>query len=417
MTDNPYAALQIRNFRVLLAARLLANLALQVQGLAVAWQIYALTKDPLFLGLVGLAEVLPSIGISLYAGHVVDMVDRKRIAVVAVAALMVSLALLCIFSISIAISSALVVSIYSVVAFTGLARGFYGPSVFGLLGDIVPTDLYGNAAAWNTILWQASAVAGPVLGGFLYVLLGPALTYGITALLMVGSLACFCWIKTKTSLPKESEKSVISNITEGLKFVFANEIVLGAMALDLFAVLFGGAVALLPIFTSEIFHTGPQALGMLRAAPSIGALITAAILTHRPITRHTGHVFLAVVVGFGLCMIAFGVSTSFYLSLFVLALSGALDGVSIWIRTTIYQLVTPQNMKGRVAAVNSIFIGSSNEIGEFESGVTAKIMGLVPSVVFGGCMTLLVVLVTMIKAPKLRKLHIDSLYQSANAAK
>jgi hypothetical protein len=210
-------------------------------------------------------------------------------------------------------------------------------------------------------------------------------------------------------LKAKNDVSDLENIKEGINFVFSNQIILGAMALDLFAVLFGGAVALLPIFTSEIFHQGPQGLGVLRAAPSVGSFLTAALLTHRPLVRHAGAILFASVAGFGFCMIGFGLSTSFYFSLFLLALSGAFDGVSIYVRSTIIQLSTPNDMKGRVAAVNSIFIGSSNEIGEFESGVTAKLMGLVPSVVFGGCMTLLVVLATSIKAPKLRELHMHQL--------
>jgi MFS family permease len=428
MTASPYAALKIPDYRMLLVGRLFANLALQIQGLAVGWQIYALTKDPLFLGLAGLAEVLPSISISLYAGHVADILDRKKIAIFACGSLLLCLILLSlssytiavpnhlnqtsIFSYAIAVPPRLALIIYFLIALTGLARGFYGPALFGLVSDIVAPEHYGNAAAWNTTLWQMSAVGGPVIGGFLYVWLGPSATYVVTAILMFCGFLCFFRIKSSSRIEKQEKRSVAQNIAEGLKFVFSNEIVLGAMALDLFAVLFGGAVALLPIFASEVFHSGPQALGLLRAAPSIGALITAAILTHKPVRRHTGRIFMLSVAGFGLCIIGFGLSTSFYLSMFLLAISGALDGISIWIRTTIYQLVTPHNMKGRVAAVNSIFIGSSNEIGEFESGVTAKIMGLVPSVVFGGCMTLLVVLFTMIRAPKLCQLHIDSLYKS-----
>jgi hypothetical protein len=225
-------------------------------------------------------------------------------------------------------------------------------------------------------------------------------------------LFCFFGVKATPVTKAKNDVSVFENIKEGVRFVFSNQVILAAMALDLFAVLFGGAVALLPIFTSEIFHMGPHGLGLLRAAPGVGSFLMAALLTHRPLARHTGAILLASVAGFGFCMIGFGVSTSFYFSLFLLALSGALDGVSIYVRTTIIQLLTPSDMKGRVAAVNSIFIGSSNEIGEFESGVAAKLMGLVPSVVFGGCMTLLVVLAATIKAPKLRALHMQQLHES-----
>lgn len=411
MTDNPYAAIKIHGFRMLLVARLLVTIATQAQGVAVGWQIYALTKDPLFLGFIGLAEVVPSIGIALYAGHLADVIERRKIALFSIGSFMICLILLGISSAFMTIKELLIGSIFFVIALTGLARGFYGPAVFGMLADAVPERLYGNATAWNTAIWQISAIAGPVLGGFGYVFCGAPFTYLACALLLFLSVCCFSMIKSQTAPIGKTNNSVLENITEGLKFVFANEIVLAAMALDLFAVLFGGAVALLPMFTSEIFHSGPHALGMLRAAPSVGALLTAASLTHLPIVRNSGRVFLGAVAGFGICMILFGLSTNFYVALLLLAISGALDGISIWIRTTIFQLLTPSNMKGRVAAVNGIFISSSNELGEFESGVMAKIMGLVPSVVFGGCMTLLVVLVTMFKAPKLRMLHMDTLYK------
>jgi len=411
MIDSPYAAVKLSDFRLLLIGRLFVTIAWQIQGVAVAWQIYARTKDPLFLGLAGLVQIVPKLGIALYAGHVVDVVDRRKVAFLSVCALLSTLVLLGICSTLVVDRLLLVTAIFSIIALGSIARSFYGPAVFGLTADIVSPELYGNATAWNTAVWQASAVAGPALGGVLYVCFAASLTYLIAAILALCSLFCFLFIKARTSIEKTAVSSVHKNISEGLKFVFSNEIVLGAMALDLFAVLFGGAVAVLPIFTSEIFHLGPRALGLLRAAPSIGALLIASLLTHRPITRNAGAVFLLSVAGFGLCMILFGLSVNFWLSVGLLAAGGALDAISIWIRTTIYQLTTPPNMKGRVAAVNGIFIGSSNEIGEFESGVAAKLMGLVPSVIFGGCMTLLVVLFTMFKAPKLRRLQMETLYK------
>jgi MFS family permease len=407
--NDPYAALASRDFRLLLIGRLLTTLALQIQGMAVGWQIYALTKSALCLGLIGLSEAFPAIGVALYAGHVADVVDRRLIILTVSAWLVLSVALLGVCSAAIAGAAILVPIIFCIIALSGLARGFYAPAMFGMVSDIVPRELYGNASAWNTATWQASAVAGPVVGGLLYVCFGPAVTYAFATCLLASSLFCFFLVKTTTALKAKDDISVFENIKEGVRFVFSNQIILGAMALDLFAVLFGGAVALLPIFTSEIFRLGPQGLGLLRAAPSVGSFLIAAWLTHRPLVRHTGAILLASVAGFGFCMIGFGLSTSFYVSLFLLALSGAFDGVSIYVRSTIIQLLTPNDMKGRVAAVNSIFIGSSNEIGEFESGVTAKLMGLVPSVVFGGCMTLIVVLATTIKAPKLRGLHMQHL--------
>lgn len=411
MTNDPYAAIKIRDFRLLLAGRLLVTLALQIQGMAIGWQIYALTKSALYLGLIGLSEALPSIGVALYAGHVADVVDRSLIIRLVISTLFVTLLVLGFCSLGIGDAHILVPIIFVINALAGFARGFYAPAIFGTVSDIVPREHYPNAAAWNSTVWQASAVAGPLLGGGLYVWLQAPKTYLAASILMFASLCCFLALKVKTNIDKTKKISVYDNIIEGLKFVFSRQIICGAMALDLFAVLFGGAVALLPIFTSEIFHLGPPALGLLRGAPSVGAFLTAAFLTHRPINKDAGVVLLWAIAGFGLCMIGFGLCKNFYVSLLLLALSGMLDGISVYVRSTIFQVLTPNDMKGRVAAVNSIFIGSSNEIGEFESGVTAKLMGLVPSVVFGGCMTIIVVLFTALKAPKLRKLHIDKLLE------
>lgn len=407
--DNPYAALKIRDFRFFLFGRLFVQVAVQIQALASGWQIYEITKNPLVLGLIGLAEALPAICISLYAGHVADIHDRRKIALSAVFAIFICIGSLCLGS-HFLTGAPLLICLFSVIALSGIARGFYGPGIFGMLSDIVPRHTISNAAAWNSATWQGSAMAGPVIGGFLYNYLGVVKTYGLSSLLLLGSF--FCFLSLKTSFHKEAKEAVsaIANIKEGLKFVFSNEILLGAMSLDLFAVLFGGAVALLPIFSAEVYHMGPEALGFLRAAPSLGALITASLLTHMPIKSNAGAIFLSCVAGFGLTMIAFALSSNFYVSLVVLALSGVLDGVSVYIRSTIYQLVTPDDMKGRVSSVNNIFIGSSNEIGEFESGVAARFLGLIPSVVFGGSMTLLVVLITAFKAPNLRKLHLQNLY-------
>jgi MFS family permease len=414
--NNPYAILTVRDFRLLLIGRLFVAMAMQIQGMAVGWQIYALTKSALSLGLIGLAEALPAIGVALYAGHVADAVSRRLIAVVVVGILAVSVLMLGFSTYGIANAQILVPVIFFFIAISGFARGFYAPAVFGMISDIVPRQYYGNAAAWNTATWQGSAVGGPILGGFIYVCFGPAMTYLFAVLLLAVAFVSFFLIKSKAEITVNKNISVVENIREGIRFVFSNQIVLGAMALDLFAVLFGGAVAVLPIFTCEVFHLGPNALGMLRAAPAVGSFFMAAYLTHKPLVENAGALLLLAVAGFGLCMIGFGVSTSFYLSLFVLAVSGALDGISIYVRSTVIQLVTPNEMKGRVAAVNSIFINSSNEIGEFESGVAAKLMGLVPSVVFGGLMTLAVVTTTAWKAPKLRNLHMHELYHPVGGA-
>ena len=271
--------------------------------------------------------------------------------------------------------------------------------------QLVPRSLYGNAITLNSTFWQVASIGGPMLAGFLYGFLGVSAAYIADVLLVFASLAFYISIPNKPLPPISDEQGVVEKIKAGLKFFFNNQIVLSAISLDLFAVLFGGAVALLPIFAAEILLVGPQGLGFLRAAPSIGAVLMAVFITHNPIRKNMGKILLWCVAGFGLCMIGFGLSTSFWLSMGLLVMSGMFDSVSVIVRSTLIHTLTPENMKGRVSAVNSIFIGSSNEIGAFESGFAAKLMGVVPSVVFGGLMTLGVVGVTSLKADKLRKLH------------
>ncbi|HEY9789405.1 MAG TPA: MFS transporter [Candidatus Obscuribacterales bacterium] len=403
---EPLAVLALPDFRRLLIARLFSTVALQIQSIAVGWQIYEVTKSPLSLGLIGLAEVLPAIAVALYAGHIADIVDRKRILASVLIVLCACIGGLSMLSFAHLIPALLCAMIYTLIAISGFARGFYMPSMFGLIAQIVPRNLYGNSSAWNSWVWQGSAIGGPVLGGFLYTKFGAGWTYFASTLLIFIGFLCITGVKSKSDLSTAPKGPILESIQEGLRFVFSNQVVLGAMALDLFAVLFGGAVALLPIFAAEVFHRGPEALGMLRAAPSIGAFTTASFLAFRPIKAKAGAIFMIAVAGFGFCMIGFGLSKYFYLSMLLLALSGLCDGISIYVRNTIYLLNTPDDMKGRFAAVNSIFIGSSNEIGEFESGVMAKLMGTIPSVIFGGCATLLVVLITAFRAPKLRKLDL-----------
>lgn len=411
MTNNFYAALKLGDFRLLMVARVLVTVNMQILSLAVGWQIYALTKDPLFLGFLGLAEAVPAICIALYAGHIADTIDRRLLALGAVFLYVGSFALLAICSATIVSKDLLVLAIYFAMALIGFGRGFYGPAVFGLFSDIVPRELYGNAIAWNTMQWQVSAITGTVLGGVLYTWLSAASTYFISAILLSIAFCFFLLIKSRTIVDSNEQPGALENIKAGLRFICSNEIVFGAMTLDVFAVLFGGAVALLPIYTAEVFHLGPQALGLLRAAPRVGALLACGVLARRPVADNAGVVLLTVVAGFGLCMIGFAVSTSFYLSMFLLALSGAFDGISFWLRSMILQLIAPKDMKGRVSAVNQILLVSSNEIGGFESGFAARIMGLVPSVIFGGCMTLAVAVTTWLKAPKLRRLHMHHLDQ------
>lgn len=388
--------------------RLSMVLATQMQAVIVGWQVYEITKDPFSLGLIGLAEAIPSILISLYAGHVVDRNDRKKILFWgSLGMIFCSISLLFISTnIDSLVSDNRLFLIYSVIFISGIARGYLSPANFAFLSQIVPREMYPNAISWNTSTWQFGSVVGPALGGLIYGFAGVITSYAVDASLTLVSVCFLLMIKRKPVPKYDEEESLKDSLTAGVKFVFRNKIILGAISLDLFAVLFGGAIAILPIYAGEILLVGPEGLGALRAAPAIGAVIMAVYMTRFPLTRNAGRNLIITVFLFGLSMMLFGISKSFYLSLFALALSGAFDAVSVVIRSLIIQLKTPDNMKGRVSSVDSIFVGSSNEIGAFESGLMAKLMGTVPSVVFNSVMTILVVITIAASSPKLRKLKL-----------
>ncbi len=390
---DPFAALRIVDFRLFILARFCVTLAIQIQGVVVGYQVYELTKDPLSLGLIGLAEAIPSITVSLYAGHVADVVKRKGIIVTCVLILLLCSSSLLFFTTNPGafILRYGVVPIYSVIFFTGIARGFLSPANFSFMPQLIPRELYPNAITINSTTWETASIAGPALGGFLYGFYGISAAYIADVLLTTGGLLFILNVASKPLPPQTEDQGVVEKIRTGLRFVFSNKLVLSAISLDLFAVLFGGAVALLPFFADTILHVGTVGFGFLRAAPSIGALIVAFIVMYNPIRRNMGRLLLWCVAGFGFCMIGFGLSTNFWLSLLLLVASGGFDCISVIIRLTLLQTLTPDNMKGRVSAVNNIFIGSSNEIGMFESGVVAKAIGVVPSVVVGGALTIGVV--------------------------
>jgi MFS family permease len=415
MTNEPnaardaYAALRIPEFRSFVTARFCFTLAMQIQAVVVGWQIYDMTKDPLALGLIGLVEVIPSIVVALYAGHLADMMSRKKIIVACSAILIVCSLFLFAYSFDPRhfLERFGVVPIYTIIFLSGAARGFIGPAVFSFMPQLLPSkDFYINAVSWNTTVWQIGSVIGPALGGLIYGFFGISIAYSADLFLITLAFVCFALIGAKP-LPEVTETlPVRDSLLSGIKFVFGNQIILSAISLDLFAVLFGGAVALLPVFASDILRTGPQGLGFLRAAPAVGSILTAFYLAHRPLRRNAGRKMLWAVAGFGLSIIFFGLSTNFYLSLLMLFLSGMTDCVSMIVRQTLMQTLTPEHMKGRVSAVTGVFIGSSNEIGSFESGLAARLLGVTASVVFGGIMTLLVVGVTAAKADKLRNLQL-----------
>ncbi len=348
-----------------------------------------------------MAEALPFIGVALYAGHVADRVDRRAIAVAGTVGLLLSAAALLLFTI---FRVRQIWPIYLVIFLSGIGRSFTRPAVAALSAELVPREMYSNAIAWRSSTWQFAAVFGPAAGGLLYGFAGPAAAYATVCAFMAVSIAAMASIRRAVDPTITEEATVGESLRIGLRFVWNEPVILAAMTLDLFAVLFGGAAALLPIF-ARMLGAGPQGLGILRAAPAIGSFFTGIYVAHRPPLRRAGLTLFASVAAFGLCIRAFALSRNFYLSLIILTLSGVADQVSVVIRATLVQTNTPSHLLGRVSAVNQIFIGSSNEIGAFESGLAARLLGTVPSVIFGGTMTLVVVAMTALFSPRLRRLQ------------
>ena len=401
MKSNP-AFLKLLSFRILIV------LAYQIMATVVGWHIFELTHDTLALGLIGLAEVIPYFCCALFAGYAVDHHSRRLFGVFA--CLMLFLTALTLVAVSAGwIGGNPSLWIYGSIGLTGVARAFIGPSYSAMFALVLPREQYARASGIGSSVFQFGLVAGPAVGGILVGWAGKTAAYGVaTGLCLMAALALLS-LRVKEP-PSAASTPIFSSIAEGLRFVFSNQIILAAQSLDMFAVLFGGAVAMLPAFIHDVFHYGPEGLGILRAAPAIGAVITGLILTRYPLNRHAGRWLLWAVAGFGVCMISFALSRNFWVAGFILVLSGVCDGVSVVMRTTILQLATPDAMRGRVSAINGIFIGSSNELGAFESGIAARLLGLIPSVVFGGVMTLTVVAVTAKLAPKLRRLELHQLH-------
>jgi MFS family permease len=408
---DAYAVLKFRDFRLFLLFRFFTTIAFQMQGLIVGWQMYELTKDPLALGLIGLAEALPNIAVVLFAGHAADRYNRKRIIVWFTLFFLAGTVSLFLFTVQkLGILAAFgVLPIYLVVAISGISRAFLYPSIIAIMSQLIPRELYTNASTWNSTMWHVAAITGPALGGLIYGFFGVRVAYLSVLFFLMLALVLLALVKNRPTPEQDFTESLYQRLSSGLRFVFRNQILLGAMSLDMFAVLFGGAVAMLPVFAAEVLMVGPQGLGFLRAAPMAGAVLMSLVMAHRPPMAHAGRYLMIGVAGFGLSIIAFALSKNFYLSMGFLFLSGLFDNISVIIRSTAMQLLTPDEMRGRVASVNAIFIGSSNEIGSFESGVAARLMGLIPSVIFGGIMTLLIVLSTARFAPKLRRLNLNEI--------
>lgn len=409
MSKDPFRSLKYPEFRNYIIARFFFILVLNMQATIISWKVYDITKDPLSIGLIGAVEFAPAFFMAFYSGHVIDRSDKRNLLLRSVAANFILTALLCFITSSYAAlafsQSWVLLLIYFVIFCTGILRSFTGPTSFALVSHLVPREQLANATLWHSGSWQVGAVTGPALAGILYASIGITNTFYLMIILMSIAIAGLVFIKPKPFLGERRQEKILESIRQGLRFVWRSKEVLGALSLDLFAVLFGGATALLPVFADKILKVGPEGLGMLRSAPALGSVVVLMLLTFRPLKNSQGKIMLLCVAGFGICIIVFGLSQVFWLSLLALFISGILDGVSVIVRSTILQLKTPDEMRGRVSALNSIFIMSSNELGALESGVAARLLGTVTAVVFGGGMTLAVVVYTWIKEPTLRKLQ------------
>ncbi len=433
---RPYAALAYRPFRFYALGSLVSNIGMQMMGVAVSWQIYRLTGSAMALGLVGLVEVVPIVGLALPAGQLADRLSRRRVVLVAhlvIAACAAALAVLSLEALAlpasgllawacagiealsrhmgetgVRVASPLVPVMYLVLLVLGVVRAFGGPARAALLPALVPTEAFSNAVTWNSSFFQLSAVVGPALGGVVVGVLAHtawqfSAVYFAAAASAVLMFGCIFALAEPPQVASGREPVTLTSLLAGLRFVSRHRIILATITLDLFAVLLGGAVALLPIFADRILHVGPRGLGLLRAAPSVGALAMALFLAHRPPMRKAGPAMLLAVAAFGLATIVFGLSRSFWLSLAMLFATGAVDNISVVVRHTLVQVLTPDAMRGRVSAVNQVFISISNELGALESGLTAAWFGPVLSVVGGGLGTMLVVLAVALAWPEVRR--------------
>lgn len=403
--SSTFESLIEKKFRTFILARFLLNFSIHIQIIIVSWQVYQLTNDALSLGMIGLAEAIPAISISLFGGHFADKYNRKKIIYICISTLLFCSVSLFFISKQLSIN---IVYIYTIIFVSGLARGVLGPTLFSFWPQLLPTNsLIKNATLWNSIIWQFAITIGPIIGGLMIAPLGISLCYLVDSSLVFLSFILFAIIPYSHSTSNLQNVSIWQNIKSGITFVFKREIILAAITLDLFAVLFGGATAILPVFTTEILKIGASEYGILKSASGIGSIVIISILTFYPLSKKAGLILLISVFCFGLSTVGFALSTTFQLAFIMLFLCGLFDGISVIVRSTLIQIYTPQDMKGRVSAVNNIFIGSSNEIGAFESGFAAKTMGLIPSIIFGGAMSMLVVVIIGFKFKKLLNLNLS----------
>lgn len=395
-------------FAAVMGYRIFALLSYQIVAVTVGWHIYELTRDPFSLGLVGLAEVLPFFCVAPFAGYLVDHLPRRKLGIVACAALATTALIL------VAVAAGWLPfrgtwPIYAAIALTGMARSFLSPVYNALFARVLARENFVRGAGLGSVIFQAALVTGPALGGLLIAAGGKALSYGSAAVFALLAGTVLARLRVAEPGPPATSLPIFASIAQGARFVLGNQIMLGAMALDMFSVLLGGVIAMLPAFIHDILRHGPEGLGILRAAPAVGSICVGLWLARHPLQRHAGRVLLFAVAGFGLCVIAFGLSRSFWLSALILLAYGICDGVSVVVRSTILQLATPDEMRGRVSSINGIFVSSSNELGAFYAGTMAKLLGLVPAVIVGGFAILAVAGATAWKAPRLRRLNLREL--------
>ncbi|MBB3837216.1 MFS family permease [Runella defluvii] len=412
ISTDPYAALRYPEFVNLITTNSLITAALLIQEVVIGYELYKITHDPLSLGFIGLAEAIPYISLALFGGHYADRKDKRTIMQISQSVILVcSLGLIALMNpenrnhLS---QTSLLLTVYGILAVIGFAKGFYSPAVSSMKAFLTPREVYSNAATWSGTFWQVGAIAGPGVAGFLYAYLGLINTLWVVVVILAITQGMLLLI-SKKPIPQAGEEETVSlwqSIKEGIQFVYQQKILLYSISLDLAAVLFGGVIAILPVFAEDILKVGAEGLGILRAAPSVGAVLTIFMTAYFPPARHAWRNMLISVAGFGVATLVFAVSTHFWLSVVMLFFTGAFDAISVVIRQTILQVVPPDHMRGRVISVNSVFVSSSNEIGAFESGVLAKVMGTVPSVLLGGSLTMVIVIWVWIKSKELFKVEL-----------
>ena len=423
---DSFASLRFKNFRVYLAMLFSITFAYQMQAVIIGFYIFQLTKSAFAIGMLGLCEAIPAVGIALYGGYIADKSEKRKMLLFVFTGILLSSVVM--FTVTLKSMSGyihtgwIVPIIYCMTFCIGISRAFLGPANFTVYTNSIPKELYPNGSTWNSSVRQLANILGPATGGLIYGfadkiipgLSGITATFIVIIVFILIALTVAFFLKKYPAIFKPTE-NIWKSLAEGIHFVFNNKMMLGAMSLDLFSVFFGGIVALLPVFANEILKVGAEGLGIMRAVFSLGSVLTMLVMSKFSPMNRPWRNLLITVTGFGLSIIGFGLSRSFYLSLFFLFIEGAFDSVSVIIRSTIMQILTPNTMRGRVSAVNSMFIGSSNELGNFESGTAASIMGTVPAVLFGGCVTLTVQTVTWLKTKNLLPLSLDDINQKDTA--